>query len=319
MKLLISGDEEMTDIDFDRVKTALPDVDVVWSQSPEETAKVIPEADVLLGMPSRQEFLAAKKLKWIQYPGAGVEKLLKLKELVESDVIVTNARGIFIDALAEHTFATMLYFSRALGHFSQAQNGKRWEQSWGRGVVREIVGLTLGIIGYGDTGDAIAKRAAAFGMRVVGVSASKKEKPAYVDTLWTGDGLDELLKISDFVVLTVPLTSQTKGMMGAEQLGLMKPTAYLINISRGLIVDEGALIKTLEERRIAGAALDVFYDEPLPAESEFWEMDNVLVTPHVAGDSDNHRERLIAVLQKNVRRFREGEPLINLVDKHRGY
>ena len=319
MRLLISGDEEMTEVDFDRIKSGLPDVDVTWSQSSEETANIIPEADVLLGKPSGEELQAAKKLKWIQYPGAGVEQLLKVPGLIESDVIVTNAGGVFDSTMAEHTFAMILYFSRALKYFSQAQGERRWEQDTGRHLVREIPGLTIGIVGLGGTGHAIAKRAKAFGMNVLGVSASKKERPEYVDALWTRDELPELLGKSDFLVLSLPLTVQTKGMIASDQFRLMKPGAILINISRGPIVVEGALIEALEGKQIAGAALDVFDSEPLPKENKLWGMENVLITPHVAGDSDRHRERVIDLLVKNIHRFQNGEPLINLVDKTKGY
>lgn len=319
MILLISGDEEMTAAQAERIRTSAPEVEVIWSQSGEESAAAIEQAHVLLGLPTREEFCAARQLQWIQYPGAGVEKLWAIPELIASKVVVTNAGDIFADTMAEYTWGMMLYFTRAFPFLARMQAQPRWAQAAARPLLGELRGLTLGIVGLGAAGHAIARRAKPFGVEVLAATRSAKPQPEYLDALWKMDRLDELLARSDFVVLAVALTPQTRGLMGAAQLARMKPTAYLINISRGAVVQEPALIDVLERGNIAGAALDVFAREPLTQESKLWTMDNVFITPHIAGDSHRHRPRLIALLLENLRRFQTREPLVNVVDKRRGY
>jgi len=318
MKLLLAGDEELSAAEVEQIVEAADGVEVIWCRTPEETMAVIAAADALHGVPSRQEFLLAERLRWIQYPGAGVDKVLKIPEIVAGNVVVTNCRGAFAVTMAEYTLGAMLYFSRSLGFFTRMQMEQRWEQQAARPNLNEINGLTLGIVGLGDTGRAIATRATAFDMEVLAIAATTN-KPDYAHSVWGIDRLDELLERSDFVVLTVPLTPDTYELIGRQQLARMKPSAYLINICRGPVVDEQALVAALEAGHLAGAALDVFSQEPLAKESKLWAMENVLITPHVSGDSTQHRRRVIGVLLENLRRFQAGEPLVNVVDKGRGY
>ena len=318
MKLLLAGDEELTASEVERIDAEGLGIELIWSRSPEQTLAAITDVDALHGVPSRQAFLAANKLRWIQYPGAGVDKVLQIEEIVKSDVVVTNCRGAFAVTMAEYTLGVILYFTRALGLCTRMQMQQYWSQTMARPKLHEINGATLGIIGLGDTGRAIATRAIAFGMEVLALARST-DKPGYEYPVWGIDRLDELLERADFVVVSVPLTDATQGMIGQAQLACMKPSAYLINICRGPVIDEEALVRALETEQIAGAALDVFELEPLAEDSRLWTMKNVLITPHISGDSTQHRRRVIDILLENLRRFCAAENLINVVDKNRGY
>jgi phosphoglycerate dehydrogenase-like enzyme len=198
------------------------------------------------------------------------------------------------------------------------------EHEWAIRAIRpkmvELTGSTMGIVGFGTVGRALARRAQAFDMRIIAVDLYRGEKPDHVDGLWSLDRLDELLRESDYVVVTVPYTPQTVGMIGAEQLALMKPSAMIIGISRGGIIDQEALAAALHGNRLAAAALDVFKPEPLPADSELWDLENLIVTPHVAGGTQLESQHVLDILGENLGRFARGElPLRNQIDKARGF
>jgi phosphoglycerate dehydrogenase-like enzyme len=236
-------------------------------------------------------------------------------EIVESDVVVTNASGLYASQAADHAFALLLGLARGINRFSE----NRLTRTWKHQQLLEIPGWTLGIVGMGGFGQSMAKRGKGFDMRVIAVDAYRREKPDYVDELWGMERLDDLLRRADVVMVACPLTSETRHLLNAEKLTLMKPTAYLINVARGGIVDEAALVRVLRERRIAGAGMDVYEVEPLPQDSPLWDLDNVILTPHVAGSSQ-HRPRLtVEFFCDNLRRYFKGEPLRNVVDKRKGF
>lgn len=229
---------------------------------------------------------------------------------------MTNGRGLFRRALAEWTVGAMVYFAYDFRRLMRNQEAGRWE-SFDHPT---LYGRTLGIVGYGAIGQAIAERARPFGMRIVIVRRSKTAATdTLVDQTYSPDLLNVLLAECDYVALTAPLTAETRGMIGAAQLAAMKPSAVLINVGRGAVIDEAALIAALESGNLRGAALDVFTTEPLPARHPFYTLDNVLLSPHTADRSPESRSGAVQFFIENFERFRKGEPLKNVVDKHAGY
>jgi D-2-hydroxyacid dehydrogenase (NADP+) len=274
-------------------------------------------AEVMLGGISREEFRMARNLRWIQATGAGVDGLL-FPELVESDVILTNASGVHPIPIAEHTFALILAITRGLIKSFEGKRRKEWLHN--EVFIDELYGKTIGIIGYGRIGQGIARLAKGFGMRVIGLKRDPgKEVEVKPDVLLGKDSLDILLKESDVVVIIVPLTKETYHMIGERELRLMKPTSILINVARGKVVDESALIKALKEKWIFSAGLDVFETEPLPPESELWGLDNVVITPHIAGLNPHYTDRLLDIFIRNLQAYPDISKMINVVDKRLGY
>lgn len=299
---------------------AYPDIEFAHCAKREDLAHDIADADVYVGWLDRELYLAAKKLRWIQSPSSGINYYLTIPELVEGDVLLTSARGTHAACLAEHTFAMILAFTRRIADSVVRQQEHSYVMRELRGQMKELTGSTMGILGFGAVGRAIAQRAVAFGLRILAVDLFPKDKPDHVSELLGLDGLNRLLAESDYLVVTVPHTRQTDHMLGAEQLALMKPDALLVGISRGGIIDEAALVQALREKRLAGAALDVFEKEPLPKDSELWDVDNLLITPHVAGGTQFERQYVLDILRENLVRFLRGElPLRNQIDKQRGF
>ncbi len=319
MKLLVivPGHRKAKEHHLAWIQAVSPQVEVLVAQSEEQALQYAREAEVIFGNPSRQIVRAASKLRWIQTTSAGVEKVL-FPEITESAIILTNARVLFGIQIAEHVFAMLLAFTRELTKCLEAQKQKRWLTRFDLNVF-DLYQKTLGILGFGGIGQEVAKRAAAFGMSVLAIDLLPKDPPAYVTAVWPLDRLPEMLAQSDVVVSCVPYTPETKGMMGAKEFAAMKPTAYFVNISRGGIVDEPALIKALQEKQIAGACLDVFAEEPLSPENPLWEMPHVIITPHMAGESPRLHDDTVRFFCQNLAAFLEGKPLQNVVDKQRGF
>lgn len=307
---------------LDRLRASHPTVKFTSADNREAADRLIADADVVFGWAVRPgNFSTARRLKWIHVSAAGVTPLL-FPELVASDVVLTNGRGTHSVAMAEHTIGVILAFVRKLHLARDAQRDRGWipENLWrGEPPIGELAGTTLGLVGLGSTGSAIAERARALGMRVVAVRRRPAPDPAPADAQWGLDRLDELVAAADWLVLAPPLTPETRGMIDGRRLALMKPSAVLINIGRGALVDEPALIASLESGRIMGAALDVFEQEPLPAESPLWAMPQVIVTPHVSGLGPRYWERAMALFERNLEAYVAGRPLVNVVDKRAGY
>jgi D-2-hydroxyacid dehydrogenase (NADP+) len=259
---------------------------------------------------------AAPPLEWVQLHSAGVDGYLT-DDLVASGVVLTSVRGLRGTAGAEHILGLMLMFNRGLKYFYDRQRERRWDPRLD--LVLTLAGQTLGVVGLGGIGSALAARAHALGMRVLAIRRDPDERPPYVDELHGVDRLPTLLEESDHVALTLPITDETRGLLDAAALARMKPGAYLYNIGRGDVVDEDALVDALRRRAIGGAGLDVFREEPLPPDSPFWDLDNVVITPHLGGDTPSDFEPISDFFAANLERWLDGRPLRNVVDPARGY
>jgi len=308
--------------EMERLATQFPEVRFDSPADREENDRLLPEVDVVLGWGGRRSnFASAKRLRWVQLTAAGVGGLL-FPEMVESPVIVTNARGLHATSMAEHALGVMLALARKLHLARDAQQQSRWsqEEQWSQGPpFDQLEGATLGLLGFGAVGGAIAARARMLGMRVRAVRKRPALVPAPADEQWGRERLPELIRTSDWLVLAAPLTPETRGVIGRAELALMPTHARLVNLGRGALVDERALLEALVEGRIAGAALDVFQEEPLPAASLWWALPQVIVTPHVSGFGPRFWERTCDLFARNLRRWLAGEPLENVVDKRAGY
>jgi phosphoglycerate dehydrogenase-like enzyme len=297
----------------------LTGVQKVWALTQEEILREIADADVVYGWPTLEQFQAAKQLKWIQVPSAGVEMVCSVPEMVESDVIVTNGRGAHARVIAEHTFGMLLAFTRGLQRFDQDKAARRWRRDESLYEVFEIAGWTIGIVGYGQIGQQVAQRARGFEMEILAVDVNPMPDAPHGVEVKGLDALPELFEQSDVVVIAAPYTPETHHMITADLLNRMKPTSYVLVQSRGGIVDEAALIDVLKKGKIAGAGLDVYEQEPLGRDSELWDVPNLIMTPHLAGSSAQKDRRCVEILRENLERFQRGEALINLVDKRKGY
>jgi D-2-hydroxyacid dehydrogenase (NADP+) len=320
MKVIIGTNTFGLEKGIPDLKSEYPQAEFFHCASREDMEKHITDADVYLGWISRDALLKAKNLKWIQSPSSGVDNFLTIPELVENEVLLTSAVGTHGACLAESVLGMILAFNRGIRASILCQKEHVWAIREIRPKQIELTGSTMGIIGFGVVGRSLAKRAYAFDMRIIAVDLYPKNKPDHVDKLWGMEHLNDLLKESDYVVVAVPYTPDTKGMIGTEQLALMKPSAMLVVISRGGVVDQVALAQALKEKRIASAALDVVRPEPLPEDSELWDMENVLITPHIAGGTQYEGQHILSIFRENLGRLLRGElPLRNQADKKRGF
>ncbi|HEY7616276.1 MAG TPA: D-2-hydroxyacid dehydrogenase [Terriglobales bacterium] len=281
------------------------------------------DAEVLIAFSLRPEqFHVAQKLRWIHSPAAAVHQFM-FPELVNSDVLLTNARDVHGPVVAEQVIAMILALAKKLPEAVRFQQKHEWGQdaAWAsRPRIREVAGATLGLVGLGSIGRAVASHAAALGMRVIAVRGNpQKEIPEGVQQVFAPGQIDQLLAECDYVVLAAPTTGSTRGLMNAARIAKMKPDACLINVGRGPLVDEAALAHALREHKIGGAALDVFEQEPLPADSPLWDLENLLITPHTAGMTEKLWERHYLLIAENLRRYLSHQPLLAQVDKKKGY
>lgn len=302
-----------------RLSKQFPQHRFIYAANPEEGRSALTEADVLVafGNGIGEETLdEAPRLKWIHVMSAGLETL-PFPKLQDRGILLTNVRGIHAIPMAEYTFAAMLHISRRMGELAQAQREKRWAK---RLRVTELWDKTLGIVGVGAIGREIARRAKVFGMYTLGVNTDGRSVEG-VDETWATHDLKKVLARCDFVVVAVPLISSTRRLIDREAIASMKETAYLINVARGPVVDEAALAEALEQKRIAGAVLDVFDEEPLPDDHPFWTMDNVMVTPHISGLSPMYMTRGVDLFIENLSYYTRGEieKMQNVIDVTRQY
>ncbi len=263
---------------------------------------------------TRKRLLALPKLAWIHSVSAGVEHALD-DQLRHLDITLTNASGVFDLPIAETVLAYILMITKRMPEFAAQQRAHEWKTL----RLREAADLTIGLVGSGSIGTETARLCKALGMRVIATRRHPERGAPHVDEVFPAAELYTLLARVDVAVVAVPLTAETRGMFGADEFQQMPPEAWLINIARGAVVDEPALIKALQAGDIAGAALDVFVEEPLPPESPLWEMDNVIITPHNSWSTPHVQEREAALFLKNLRRYLREEPLLNVVDKELGY
>jgi phosphoglycerate dehydrogenase-like enzyme len=317
MKVLLTADW-MQHFFNDEVRAEFPEVEFVTGQTQEELCAAAADVEAAFGPVSTDLFQAAKALRWIQSPSAGVEWMGSVDGLADSDVIVTNTRGAHAATMAEHAFGLLFFLTRGLDSLYVSQQQKVWQRPMARAGVG-VAGLTMGIIGLGNIGRAIGERAKAFQMNVIAVDLHDVPRPEYVSKLGRLDEMPELLQRADVVVVATPITKETRGMLGPNELRLMKPSAYLIVMSRGGIIDEPTLAQMLRDGALAGAGLDVTAIEPLPADSELWDAPRIIITPHSSPSSSQTGANVTQIMKENLKRYIAGEPLTNLVNKQLGY
>lgn len=319
MKIVVGPNQLGLEKVVPRLRAAFPQVQIQEAYEQAEFARALQDAEILWGWCNRDEFLLAHKLRWIQAPSTGVNGFMAIPEFVASDVLLTNARGTHGPSVADHAMGLILFHTRKLGVSFLEQQRHHWASAELRNHLLELTDATLGIIGFGVIGRALARRAAGFGMRIVAVDLYPHDKPDYVERLEGKEGLSALLAESDYCVVTVPFTPGTANLIGSAELAQMSDGTFLVCVSRGGIVNERALIDALRTGKLAGAALDVCAEEPLPPESELWDAPNLVITPHTAGGSQFELERLYAIMETNVTKFLHGDfPLVNQIDKQRG-
>jgi phosphoglycerate dehydrogenase-like enzyme len=303
----------------DRLRLSFPAHTFLHAKDDDEGVRLIRDAEVAFtGQVTRAQLASAARLRWIHSPAAGVGGML-FPEMVNGPVQITNSRGMSADTIAEHVLAVILAMFRRLPHALRCQAARDWAQdAIGQEGNRMIAGSRVLIVGLGAIGGAVARRLALLGALVTGVRRRQAQASDGV-RVEPASRLHDLLPDADVVVIAAPHTSETRGLIGPRELSAMSRDAILVNVSRGQLVDEPALVEALRAGTIAGAALDVFRDEPLPPDSAFWALPNVLITPHTSGFRPDHWDAATSLFADNLRRFEAGEPLLNVVDKRAGY
>lgn len=310
------GDAQLAELD--RLLGDPPRFELVITRDRARIEASLPDIEILAGIVPYAWIGRMPKLAWFQLWGAGVDWLERHPEARRGDYLLTNATGIHDVQIAEHVFALLLALTRRLPAALRAQARGGWYHA-DRADVAELAGGTMVVFGFGAIGRRVARLAAALDMRVIAVKRTPAEAPSWLDRLVTADELARYLPEADALVVTVPLTADTRGAIGPTELALLPRTAFLVNVGRGAVVDEAALVDALREGRLAGAGLDVFATEPLPPASPLRTLDNVVVTGHYAGESPWYDERAMAVFLDNLGRYLAGAPMRNVVDKALGY
>ncbi len=280
----------------------------------------IADADGFIGVITPQMYAASKRLKWVGVMSAGVENILQVpgaEAFKNSDVVMTNNKVVQGIEIADHALALLLYTTRRLNEYSVSTAAGEWPRTPFKGI--ELRGKTAVIIGMGGIGTNIALRCWAFGMHVIGVDPEDKPIVSYIDRVVRPDQLDEVVPMADVVFISAPDTDKSHKMFGAKEFELMKQHSYFVAVSRGGVYDMNGLVKALDSQKLDGAGVDVTDPEPLPKGHPLWSFKNVVVTPHIAGRSDQDAGRMIGTIKDNIRRFADDMPLINVVDKKKGY
>jgi phosphoglycerate dehydrogenase-like enzyme len=294
-------------------------VGLVFCPTEKEVFDNVSDIEVIACYDFQPELLKkAKNLKWIHLGLAGVDSIL-FPELLKSGIVITNSRGIHSEPMTEFVFGLLLNYTKRLDVCREARVKREWKK-WE--IARTIIGLsgkTLGVIGFGAVGKEICKKAKAFNMFTIAVKNRPETKPEYVDELYLKNELEILLKKSDFIVVAVPLTNETYHLLGEKEFSLMKPSVYLINVSRGKVIDEKVLIEYLKEKKIRGASLDVFETEPLQENSAIYGFENVFITPHISGNFPEYVQKVGESFAENLRRYVDSENLLNVINKDLRY
>jgi phosphoglycerate dehydrogenase-like enzyme len=310
----------------DWLRQQFPAHTFLHARNEDEALAMIGKADIVFTVEMRRPVLeAAEHVKWIHSPAAGLGAML-FPAMIESSIVMTNSRGLSADTIAEHVLLVVLAMFRKLPQCIDAQRSREWVQSAvATGpAIRTIAGSRVLLIGLGAIGNATGQRLAALSARIDAVRRrSDAPRPSWVERVVSPDRFAELLPTADVVVLAAPQTPATRHLIGRRELDAMRPGSLLVNVSRGALVDETALVEALTApaatRRLSGAALDVFEHEPLPPDSPLWSLPNVLITPHIAGFRPDHWEAVTSLFADNLRRFDAGQELLNVVDKREGY
>lgn len=320
MKVLLGVDPCIPSLQ--EMQREFPELTFCAADSPETQLRHIRDTEVCIGAMTRDAFLASRELKWVQSPWTGIDFVTAIPELVESDVVVTNIPDVHAPSMADHVFAMILAFAHCLPQIFEDQKQHRWDTKKYHNKILELNGTTIGILGLGGVGRAVARRARGFGMKVYAIARVPNEGMSdEADEIWPPQRTDDVLKISDWFVVTAPLTDETRGMIDKRRIGLLKPTAHVIVISRGAIVDETALADALRQGRIAGAASDALPQEPPDPQDlgPLWDLDNFLVSPHSSGPTAELFAGRKRFCKENLRRYLTGEPLLGVRDKKLGY
>jgi phosphoglycerate dehydrogenase-like enzyme len=313
----------MPELFVDQLRHDFPQHTFLDAWDRESLRRLLPEAEAAFTpFVDRDIFPFATRLRWVQSPAVGVGNLM-FPELLASDVVITSARGVRARAMAEHVLGVTIALARQLPLALRAQAAHEWAQDRLEGPesgIRALAGLRMGIVGLGAIGTEVAKIAAPFGFRVTAIRRrADRPVPSGVDRVWTPDRLVDLLAESDVVVLAAPHTPETKQLIGRRELDRIKRGAFLVNVARGKLIDDQAVVDALTDGRLGGAALDVFTREPLDPASPYWDLPNVIITPHTSGAMPDYWTPLVALFSENLRRFEAGQPLLNVVDKVAGY
>ena len=316
--LLAFQQDELTPAHLDQIQSYAPHMDLIVTQDRARIEALLPDIEIAVCSFPHDLLGRAPNLRWFQNWGAGVDWLRRYPNVQASDLIVTNGSGVHAIPISEHILAFLLSFGRGLPEQMRNQRDHKW--AWPQNPRPfELAGKTMLLIGVGAIGERTAQSATALGMHVIGLRRNPQVGAAGVAEMVGPDALDEVLPRADFVVITAPLTDETRGMIGEAELRLMRPTTYVVNIGRGEIIDEPALIRALQAGRIGGAGLDVTAHEPLPADSPMWAMPNVIITAHYAGFTTAYTERAMHIFLHNLKAYLAGEPMRNVVDKQLGY
>jgi phosphoglycerate dehydrogenase-like enzyme len=318
--LLVLADSD--DPQIDRLEKSLAGVQIVIGNAPEAFENAAANASVLLNWSGslelfRSAFAMCRHLCWVHSRSAGLDKAL-FPELIESSVPLTNGRGVFSAALGEFVVGAILYFAKDFRRMIRNQSAGMWEPF----DIVPVSGHTVGIIGYGDIGRATAERVRPLGVSILALKRRASQEAAadpLVEKMYGPEQRREMLSRCDYVVVATPLTPETQGMIGVPEFAAMKPTAVIINVGRGPVIDENALIDALANRRIKGAALDVFDEEPLPQGHPFYKLENVLLSPHCADHTPEWLDNAMQFFLEQFQRYRKGDQLLNVVDKKSGY
>jgi phosphoglycerate dehydrogenase-like enzyme len=297
-------------------RTAGQGAAIVLAKSPADMAREVVDADAVIGGLSQDQYGKAKNLKWVQTYSAGVEGL-RWKEFLDSNIVLTNCKIVQGPNIADHAMALLLALTRGLNTFFTEKEKEHWDRE-GHELL-ELQDMTAVVIGVGGIGSQIAQRAHGFGMKVIGVDPKDLPPNINVTRMVYPSQLDTVLPLADVVFISTPLTPESRHMMGPHQFDLLKKTSFFVAVSRGGIYDTPSLVKALDSHKLAGAGLDVTDPEPLPAGHPLWKFPNVVITPHVAGNSPGSYARRVTVFKENISHFVRNEPMRNVVDKQKGY
>ena len=288
-----------------------PELKLEVVESSSSYFKLLKETEIVFGWPKTDLVKKAENLKWLHLPSAGVDRYANKEIYQNPDILLTNSSGVYGKPIAEHVFAMIMAHNRNLIDYADDKKEKKWQR---RNEIKDFFNSTVGILGLGDIGSTIARRAKAWGAEVIALKRTMAELPDYVDQIYLNQNLDKLLKKSDYVILTLPGTPATEGIIGREELKMMKDSAFIVNIGRGSLIKQDDLIEALEQGVIAGAGLDVTEPEPLPETSKIWELNNVILTPHISGLSPTNDQRRFEIFKDNLKLYLKQKELQNKVD-----
>lgn len=301
------------------LQDSFPEIEFVVAYDVADHVEAIRDADAFFGWPNSEAFDAAQNLKWIACPGMGIDKIVAYQNIVDSDVPITNAPGTHVTSMSDHVIGAMVGLTHRFEEAFRDRQEKKWDTGAYAHRITELTGTTVGIFGLGAIGRGVAERASAFGTTIFAIDPGPASVPSCVRECWDVDRLDDLCRLSNFLVIAAPVVDTTRGSIDARRLALMPEGSYVIVISRGEIVDEDALCDALESGHIAGAAIDATAIEPLEDDSRLWTMPNVILTPHSSALTPELYEMRRQAFKANLRKFAAGEPLENICDKLAGF